>query len=92
MARPSATTHRHAVSPHIEEATLNCPRCDHETIEKLYSSPVSGVWDVLQCQLCLYTWRTQRDAYPASFKMTAADIANAPEVPTIPPLLTEPQR
>jgi vanillate/4-hydroxybenzoate decarboxylase subunit D len=78
---------------------LNCPRCDHETIEKLYSSPVPGVWDVLQCQQCLYTWRTseparrtQRDAYPASFKMTAADIANAPEVPTIPPLLTEPQR
>ncbi|MFF5945984.1 non-oxidative hydroxyarylic acid decarboxylases subunit D, partial [Streptomyces althioticus] len=25
-----------------------CPRCAFETIEKLYTSPVPGVWDVLQ--------------------------------------------
>ena len=74
---------------------LICPRCAHTTIEKLYTSPVPGVWDVLQCQQCLYCWRTseparrtQRDAYPESFKMTADDIANAPEVPAIPPLVS----
>jgi vanillate/4-hydroxybenzoate decarboxylase subunit D len=76
-------------------AVLNtiCPRCAHETIEKLYASPVPGVWDVLQCAQCLYTWRTtepprriQRDAYPDSFKMTVDDIRNASEVPSIPPL------
>lgn len=69
-----------------------CPRCAFATIEKLYTSPVPGVWDVLQCQQ--YCWRTSeparrtdRDAYPDSFKMTVEEIANAPEVPAIPPLL-----
>lgn len=76
---------------------MTCPRCEFETIDTLYSSPVPAVWDVLQCQRCLYTWRTteparrtQRDNYPDSFKMTAADIEDAPEVPGIPPLLTDP--
>ncbi|MEV6231257.1 non-oxidative hydroxyarylic acid decarboxylases subunit D [Saccharopolyspora shandongensis] len=70
-----------------------CPRCAHETVDKLYSSPVPGVWDVLQCQQCLYTWRTSeparrtsRDAYPDRFKMTLEDIKAAREVPAIPPL------
>lgn len=70
-----------------------CPRCAHETIEHLTTSPVPGVWEVFQCARCLYTWRTseparrtQRDAYPVEFRMTQADIDNAPEVPVIPPL------
>jgi hypothetical protein len=74
-----------------------CPRCAHETIEKLHSSPVPGVWDVLQCRRCLYTWRTteparrsQRDAYPEGFRLTPEDLANAPEVPAIPPLRVSP--
>lgn len=74
-----------------------CPRCGHETIELLSTSPVAGVWDVLQCQRCLYCWRTSeparrtdRDAYPASFRMTQADIDTAPEVPSIPPPRTRP--
>jgi hypothetical protein len=73
-----------------------CPRCAYETIDTLYTSPVPDVWEVLQCAQCLYTWRTseparrtQRDAYPDNFKMTLEDIANAPEVPTIPPLRTQ---
>ncbi|MCP2163525.1 non-oxidative hydroxyarylic acid decarboxylases subunit D [Goodfellowiella coeruleoviolacea] len=72
---------------------MSCPRCDHDTTATLAESPVPGVWQVLQCQRCLYTWRTteparrtQRDAYPAEFRMTQADIDNAPEVPSIPPL------
>jgi vanillate/4-hydroxybenzoate decarboxylase subunit D len=70
-----------------------CPRCGHEIIHKLYTSPVPGKWDVLQCQQCLYCWRTseparrtQRDRYPEEFKMTEEDMRNAPQVPAIPPL------
>ncbi|GAA4081855.1 non-oxidative hydroxyarylic acid decarboxylases subunit D [Actinomadura miaoliensis] len=77
--------------------TTICPRCGHQTIEQLYTSPVPGAWDVLQCALCFYTWRTsepdrrtRRDAYPDGFKMTIEDIENAPEVPTVPPLRTRP--
>jgi vanillate/4-hydroxybenzoate decarboxylase subunit D len=73
-----------------------CPRCAFDTIEQLYTSPVPGVWDVMQCQQCLYCWRTSeparrtdRDAYPDDFKMTLEDIVNAPEVPAIPPLLAK---
>lgn len=72
-----------------------CPRCAFETVGKLATSPVPGVWDVLQCGQCLYTWRTteparrtQRDAYPEQFRMTLADIENAIEVPAVPPLRT----
>jgi hypothetical protein len=70
-----------------------CPRCDWQRIEKLATSPVPGVWDVLQCGRCLYTWRTTeparrttRRAYPEAFRMTQADIDGAPEVPPVPPL------
>ncbi|MDX3767641.1 hypothetical protein OG963_42015 [Streptomyces sp. NBC_01707] len=73
---------------------VECPRCAFEKIFRLATSPVPGVWDVLQCGRCLYTWRTgeparrtRRDAYPDSFKLTVADIENAIEVPTVPPLL-----
>lgn len=70
-----------------------CPRCAHRTLELLFVSPVAGAWEVYQCQQCLYCWRTteparrtQREAYPESFRMTVEDIRNAPEVPAIPPL------
>ncbi|WP_077797308.1 non-oxidative hydroxyarylic acid decarboxylases subunit D [Streptomyces sp. JHA26] len=71
-----------------------CPRCAHESLRTLHSSPVPGVWDVLQCGRCLYTWRTsepdrrtRRDAYPEAFRLTPEDMANAVEVPAVPPLL-----
>lgn len=70
-----------------------CPRCGFDQIETLYDSPVAGVWQILQCRQCLYTWRTteparrtERDQYPESFRMTADEVADAPEVPPIPPL------
>ncbi|MGQ4596826.1 non-oxidative hydroxyarylic acid decarboxylases subunit D [Nocardia sp. R6R-6] len=76
-----------------------CPRCAHDLIEQLFTSPVPGVWDVLQCQRCFFCWRTsepprrsRRDAYPDTFKLTADDIANAVELPAIPPLLDTPAR
>jgi hypothetical protein len=71
-----------------------CPRCAHDTVETVTTSPVPGVWDVLQCARCLYMWRTTeparrstREAYPAEFRLTRSDIDNAIEVPAIPPLL-----
>jgi hypothetical protein len=73
---------------------MTCPRCEAARTEKLATSPVPGVWDVLQCQVCLYTWRTTeparrttREAYPEDFRMTRADIEGAHDVPAIPPLL-----
>ncbi|MFE0893685.1 non-oxidative hydroxyarylic acid decarboxylases subunit D [Streptomyces rochei] len=72
-----------------------CPRCAHESVRTLYYSPVPGLWDVLQCGRCLYTWRTSeparrtcRDAYPEAFRLSPEDMANAAEVLTVPPLRT----
>ncbi|MFJ8822571.1 non-oxidative hydroxyarylic acid decarboxylases subunit D [Streptomyces sp. NPDC102467] len=77
----------------MQNLPVECPRCAFEAISPLATSPVRGVWDVLQCDRCLYTWRTteparrtRRDAYPDIFKLTQADIDRAIEVPAIPPL------
>ncbi len=74
-----------------------CPRCAHEELDLLLSSPVPEVWSVLQCQRCFYGWRTSEPArrtdpgtYPDSFKMTSAQISNAPEIPSIPALRSTP--
>ena len=76
-----------------------CPRCADEHIEVMATSPVKDVWTVYQCQHCLYTWRdteplrrTSREHYPDAFRMTQKDIDDAPQVPTIPPLLAEDKR
>lgn len=73
-----------------------CPRCAFDTLATLAHSPVKGVWTVFQCQRCLYTWRnteplrrTSREHYPHAFRMTQSDIDNAPEVPSVPPLLAD---
>lgn len=70
----------------------SCPRCEYTTVETVFTSPVPGVWDVLQCRQCLYMWRTseparrtRRDAYPEAFRVTKEDITNAAEMPTVPP-------
>jgi hypothetical protein len=47
--------------------------------------------DVLYRRASVATTSTQRDAYPDSSKMTAVDIEHAPEVPSIPPLLSQPE-
>ncbi|WP_392674805.1 non-oxidative hydroxyarylic acid decarboxylases subunit D [Streptomyces sp. LN785] len=71
-----------------------CPRCAHGTIETITTSPVPGVWDVLQCARCLYMWRTteperrtRREAYPVEFRLTQEDIDSAHETPVVPPLI-----
>ncbi|TPV23636.1 non-oxidative hydroxyarylic acid decarboxylases subunit D [Pantoea anthophila] len=73
-----------------------CPRCTDPNISIMAVSPVKNVWTVFQCQLCLYTWRdtepvrrTEREHYPEAFRMSRENITNAPEVPSVPPLLSE---
>ncbi|MEU2616790.1 non-oxidative hydroxyarylic acid decarboxylases subunit D [Streptomyces sp. NPDC007157] len=70
-----------------------CPRCGHDKLDLIHTSPVAGVWEICHCRQCLYMWRTseparrtRRDAYPDSFKMTIEDIRDAVELPVVPPL------
>ncbi|WP_329247488.1 hypothetical protein OG417_53600 [Actinoallomurus sp. NBC_01490] len=72
---------------------MTCPRCAFEHVERVASSPVPGVWEVLRCERCLYTWRTtepdrrtSRDHYPEEFRLTQEDFDEAPEVPPVPPV------
>lgn len=72
-----------------------CPRCEGESITVLARSAVPGMWEVLACLRCTYTWRTSEPpaqtsaaAYPAKFALSEADIANAPEVPPVPDTFT----
>ncbi|KOV56219.1 non-oxidative hydroxyarylic acid decarboxylases subunit D [Streptomyces sp. MMG1121] len=75
-----------------EPTSTVCPRCACTRLEHVHSSPVPGVWDVLQCARCLYMWRTseparraRREAYPEGFRLTEEDLASADEVPAVPP-------
>ncbi|MFB7508312.1 non-oxidative hydroxyarylic acid decarboxylases subunit D [Streptomyces broussonetiae] len=70
-----------------------CPRCECPRLEHVHSSPVPGVWDVLQCARCLYMWRTseparrtRREACPEGFRLREEDLAAAVETPAVPPL------
>ncbi|WP_243795409.1 non-oxidative hydroxyarylic acid decarboxylases subunit D [Saccharopolyspora gloriosae] len=69
-----------------------CPRCAAEELTRQAVSPVAGVWEVWRCERCHYFWRsteperrTERESYPAAFRMTQADIDEASEMPAIPP-------
>lgn len=71
-----------------------CPRCAAGGSRRL-AVGTGAVWEVRQCETCLYTWRTteparrtERASYPEEFKMTRADMDAAPEVPAVPPLRT----
>lgn len=73
-----------------------CPRCTSDKIDVMANSPIEGVWIIYQCQYCLYTWRntepvrrTEREHYPAEFRMTQQDINNASETPIIPLLIVK---
>ncbi|MGH1553408.1 non-oxidative hydroxyarylic acid decarboxylases subunit D [Streptomyces sp. L7] len=80
---------------HLQEPpAMICPRCAHDTVDTVSTSPVPGVWDAPVRPLPLHVAhltepdrRTRREAYPDEFRMTPADIEAAPEVPVVPPLL-----
>lgn len=68
-----------------------CPRCAGTRTEPLAESPIKGAWTVTICRHCLYSWRSteplvnrSRAHYPARFRLTEADISNAPDVPPLP--------
>lgn len=72
-----------------------CPRCRHQGVGVLAESPVQGVWTVLQCDRCLYTWRSTEpprrsdpEHYPEAFRLDPASLENAEAIPPIPALLT----
>ncbi|MBW0103024.1 non-oxidative hydroxyarylic acid decarboxylases subunit D [Pseudonocardia sp. KRD291] len=71
---------------------MTCPRCRGTDAVALTTSPVPGVFTVFRCPDCIFVWRsteprtmTDPDHYPPRFRLTAADIAAAIEVPTIAP-------
>ncbi|SDH07069.1 non-oxidative hydroxyarylic acid decarboxylases subunit D [Nonomuraea jiangxiensis] len=72
---------------------MHWPRCDHDDVVVAATSPVPGVWEVFQCQMYTYMWRSaeplrriSRERYPAEFRLTKADIDAAHESPSIPAL------
>ena len=78
-----------------QDNTLPCPRCDDGDAVAIATSPVRGAWEIYQCAACMYFWRsteprrrTDRALYPEEFRMTRAEIEDAPQVPTVPPLRT----
>ena len=71
----------------------SCPRCAHETIDHVASSPAAGVWEVFGCPRCNYFWRSSepqsriaRSAFPEKYRLTAEAVEAAPPYPGIPPL------
>ncbi|SIO88792.1 non-oxidative hydroxyarylic acid decarboxylases subunit D [Nocardiopsis sp. JB363] len=75
-----------------------CPRCGDEGAATVAVSPVPGVWEVVLCSICHYTWRTTepprqsvRESFPEEFRITPEDIRDAVELPPVPPLRDEPR-
>jgi UbiD family decarboxylase len=73
-----------------------CPRCAEPAPERVAVSPVPGAWEVYQCGRCHYGWRTtepahrtRREAFPPDLRWAPRDIAEAPQLPLVPPLLPE---
>lgn len=66
---------------------MKCPRCDHEHIEIIATSPVGNVWQVYECMDCFYSWRsTETPNVHKKFKLTKEQIAGLQVIPPIPPL------
>ena len=69
-----------------------CPRCRSETVARLASSPVAGVWTVFQCTTCLYTWRSSEPAentdpekYPKAFRLDPNSLTKLATIPMVTP-------
>ncbi|MET9293271.1 non-oxidative hydroxyarylic acid decarboxylases subunit D [Streptomyces sp. NPDC003077] len=70
-----------------------CPRCPADQTFRVATAPVGAVWEVRQCGRCWYTWRSTEPAarrdpghFPADFRMSPQTIAEAPQMPAVPPL------
>ncbi|WP_265442932.1 non-oxidative hydroxyarylic acid decarboxylases subunit D [Flexivirga meconopsidis] len=74
-----------------------CPRCPDGTATVATVSPSGNIWTVYMCRVCHFSWRstepkrrTESALYPEAFRLTAADMAAAPDVPAVPPLRRNP--
>ncbi|WP_085829780.1 non-oxidative hydroxyarylic acid decarboxylases subunit D [Collinsella vaginalis] len=66
---------------------MKCPRCDHDQIETIATSPIEGAWEVYQCDRCFYSWRsTEQPHIDEVFKLTAENIERLQVIPPVPPL------
>ncbi|WP_420236463.1 non-oxidative hydroxyarylic acid decarboxylases subunit D [Telmatobacter bradus] len=68
-----------------------CPRCESHKTEIVTKSPVEGVWEVYNCPVCFYSWRSTEPEYATSvehynphFKIRPEDIPHFIVVPSIP--------
>ncbi|MFD8421723.1 non-oxidative hydroxyarylic acid decarboxylases subunit D [Streptomyces sp. NPDC059466] len=87
--RPHRRGHRDHEERNARRVSAPRPRQDGSDLHL----PAAGAWEIYPCRQCMYSRRTseragrsQRDAYPDSFKMTIDDIRNAVEFPVVPPL------
>ena len=66
---------------------MQCPRCGHEEISTIATSPVEGAWEKYQCDVCMYSWRsTETPHVDEVFKLTDEKIAKLQVIPPVPPL------
>lgn len=66
---------------------MKCPRCEHESISTIAKSPIEGAWEIYQCDLCFYSWRSTEDPHVDDvFKLTPEEIENLQVIPPVPPL------
>ncbi|WP_267887149.1 non-oxidative hydroxyarylic acid decarboxylases subunit D [Mycobacteroides immunogenum] len=72
---------------------IPCPRCQEGAATIIATSPITGVWEVYACEVCLFSWRstepkrrTDLALYPEAFQLIQDDITTAPDVPAVPPL------
>ncbi|MBE6185515.1 non-oxidative hydroxyarylic acid decarboxylases subunit D [Heyndrickxia ginsengihumi] len=68
-----------------------CPRCDSKEATVISKSPKKGVWEMYECPVCLFTWRSNEpesianpEKYNRAFKVNPANIPHTDIVPAIP--------
>lgn len=70
-----------------------CPRCDSKDSTVISKSPIVDIWEMYQCSVCLFTWRsnepeyiTNPEKYNKAFKVKPEDIPMVDIVPAVPAL------
>ena len=66
---------------------MKCPRCNHDDIKTIATSPVGDVWEIYCCQKCWYSWRSTENIHiQDKFKLDDKKISDMQIIPPIPPL------
>jgi 4-hydroxybenzoate decarboxylase len=94
LRAPHTPVPAHAASTVEAEPPAVCPRCAEPAPERQAASAEPGRWEIYACGRCHYGWRTTEpphrvrpESFPPGLRWTRLDIAGAPELPLIPPLL-----